>query len=56
MAIVFQGAMNALNPVMKVGDQIREAIELHEMMDRDQAEKRVGELLEMVGIPRARRD
>jgi oligopeptide/dipeptide ABC transporter ATP-binding protein len=56
MAIVFQGAMNALNPVMKVGNQIREAIELHGMMDRDHAEKRVGELLEMVGIPRARQN
>jgi oligopeptide/dipeptide ABC transporter ATP-binding protein len=56
MAIVFQGAMNALNPVMKVGDQIREGITLHGLMDRDPAEKRVGELLEMVGIPRSRRD
>ena len=56
MAIVFQGAMNALNPVMKVGDQIREGIELHNLMDREAAEKRVGELLEMVGIPRTRRD
>ncbi len=56
MAIVFQGAMNALNPVVKVGDQIREAILLHHLMDADAAEKRVGELLEMVGIQRARRD
>ena len=32
IAIVFQGAMNALNPVMKVGDQIREGIELHNLM------------------------
>lgn len=56
MAIVFQGAMNALNPVMKVGDQIREGIELHDLMDRDAADKRVDELLEMVGIPRTRRD
>jgi len=56
MAIIFQGAMNALNPVMKVGDQIREGIELHNLMDREAAEKRVGELLEMVGIQRARRD
>ncbi len=56
MAIVFQGAMNALNPVMKVSDQIREAILLHRLMDRDAAEKRVGDLLEMVGIPRVRRD
>jgi oligopeptide/dipeptide ABC transporter ATP-binding protein len=56
MAIVFQGAMNALNPVMRVGDQIREAILLHELMQREAAERRVGELLEMVGIPRRRRD
>lgn len=56
MAIVFQGAMNALNPVMKIGDQISEAIILHDMMDRDAAEKRVDQLLEMVGIPRTRRD
>jgi peptide/nickel transport system ATP-binding protein len=50
------GAMNALNPVMKVGDQIREGIELHDLMDRDAADKRVDELLEMVGIPHTRRD
>ncbi|HRQ33933.1 MAG TPA: ATP-binding cassette domain-containing protein, partial [Anaerolineales bacterium] len=56
MAIVFQGAMNALNPVMKVGDQIREAILLHDLMDRGAAEKRVRDLLEMVGIAPARRD
>ncbi len=56
MAIVFQGAMNALNPVMKVGDQIHEAIMLHNLMDEDAAEKRVRDLLEMVGIARTRRD
>jgi len=56
MAIVFQGAMNALNPVMKVGDQIREAITLHDLMDEDAAENRVKDLLEMVGIARSRRD
>ncbi len=56
MAIVFQGAMNALNPVIKISDQIREAILLHNLMDRGHAENRVGELLEMVGIPRSRRD
>ncbi|MFZ5912041.1 MAG: ABC transporter ATP-binding protein [Chloroflexota bacterium] len=56
IAIVFQGAMNALNPVMKVGDQIREAILLHNLMDAEAADKCVGDLLEMVGIQRARRD
>lgn len=54
MAIIFQGAMNALNPVMKVGDQIREAILLHNLMEREAADKRVGELLELVGIPPSR--
>jgi ABC-type dipeptide/oligopeptide/nickel transport system ATPase component len=48
--------MNALNPVMRVGDQIREAILLHDLMDREPADRRVGDLLELVGIPRSRRD
>src|SRR5512138_104333 len=56
MAIIFQGAMNALNPVMKIGDQVREAILLHRRMEREQAEARVVELMELVGIPRSRRD
>jgi peptide/nickel transport system ATP-binding protein len=56
IAIIFQGAMNALNPVMRVGDQIREAMLLHDVMDREHAGQRVGDLLEMVGLPRARRD
>ncbi len=56
IAIVFQGAMNALNPVMKIGDQIQEAIELHDLMDRVGAKERVAELLELVGIPRSRRE
>ena len=50
ISIVFQGAMNALNPVRKVGDQIVEAIMLHESEDKRAAHTRVGELLEMVGI------
>ncbi len=51
MAIVFQGAMNALNPVRRVGDQIAEAIMLHGAgTDKKAAGKRVGELLEMVGM------
>jgi len=54
LAIVFQGAMNALNPVMRVDQQIREAILLHHLMPQDQADLRVGELLELVGIARER--
>ncbi len=56
IAIIFQGAMNALNPVIRVGDQIGEAILLHNLMDRDAADQRVDELLELVGIPKSRGD
>lgn len=57
IAIVFQGAMNALNPVKTVGDQIAEAIICHEgkRTPREVVTKRVEELLEMVGISRNRR-
>jgi peptide/nickel transport system ATP-binding protein len=50
ISLVFQGAMNALNPVRRVGDQIVEAIMVHESVDKRAARNRVGELLEMVGI------
>jgi oligopeptide/dipeptide ABC transporter ATP-binding protein len=56
LAIIFQGAMNALNPVMRIGDQIREAMILHGSVEAERAGERVSELLEMVGIPRSRRD
>jgi len=58
MSIIFQGAMNALNPVRRVGDQVLEPISLHEpAISRDAAWTRVGELFEMVGInPDRRRD
>ena len=51
LAIVFQGAMNALNPVKTVGSQIVEALELHGHASGRQARVRVGELLQSVGIP-----
>ena len=51
ISIVFQGAMNALNPVFKVGDQIIEAIKLHEPdVSKADARKRAEGLLEMVGV------
>ncbi|MCJ7488883.1 MAG: ABC transporter ATP-binding protein [Thermoplasmata archaeon] len=50
ISIVFQGAMNALNPVKRVGDQIMEPILLHEDVDEEIAMKRVKELFELVGI------
>lgn len=50
ISIVFQGAMNALNPVYKVGDQISEAILTHEKVSKDEAEERVRKLFETVGL------
>ena len=45
--------MTSLNPVLTIGRQITEALELHLKMDRRGANKRAAELLEMVGIPAA---
>jgi oligopeptide/dipeptide ABC transporter ATP-binding protein len=57
ISIVFQGAMNALNPVRTVGEQIAEAIRRHEQDKSKQfVNNRVAELLELVGIARNRRD
>lgn len=50
MSIVFQGAMNALNPVRRVGWQITEPILLHEEVDEPVAVKRAQQLFELVGI------
>jgi oligopeptide transport system ATP-binding protein len=55
IAMVFQDPMTSLNPVYTVGFQIMEALQLHQNMDKNQARNRAGELLEMVGIPDARR-
>lgn len=50
LSIVFQGAMNALNPVQRIGDQIAEAIQLHDSLTPRAAAIRVEELFELVGI------
>jgi peptide/nickel transport system ATP-binding protein len=54
ISIVFQGAMNALNPVRRVGDQIAEPIEVRLSQSRDASRTRAAELLELVGIPKKR--
>ena len=54
VSIIFQGAMNAFNPVKKVGWQIAEACILHQGMSKEEAWKRAGDLFEMVGIARER--
>ena len=51
IALVAQGAMNSLNPVMRVRDQIIDALRDHgEQLDADEMEERIGELLEQVGL------
>jgi len=49
-SVIFQGAMNALNPVQRVGDQIVEAILEHEDVGQDEAVRRVKRLFELVDI------
>jgi len=55
IAIVFQGAMNALNPLFKVGDQIVEAIKTHEpKVSKREAWERTEKLLQTVGVEPSR--
>ena len=56
ISMIFQGAMNAFNPVYKVGDQITEAIMAHEDVTPQEARKRIEELYDLVGIPTDRID
>jgi peptide/nickel transport system ATP-binding protein len=57
ISIVFQGAMNALNPVYKVGEQIVESIRLHEeSVTKEEADERVQKLFELVGVDPSRRN
>ena len=53
IAIIFQDPMTSLNPIMKIGKQIGEALELHMGMNESDARQRTIELLNHVGIPMA---
>ncbi len=54
ISMVFQDPMTSLNPVLTVGRQLTEPLMLHLGMNHKQAEERAAELLEMVGIPKAK--
>jgi peptide/nickel transport system ATP-binding protein len=54
IAIVFQSAMNALNPVLRVETQLLDAVHAHLKIPRAEARERVAELIDLVGIPRNR--
>jgi peptide/nickel transport system ATP-binding protein len=54
VSLVFQSAMNSLNPVMRIGDQFIDMMQAHQRVRKTAALARAGELLERVGIDRAR--
>ncbi len=53
ISMVFQGALNALNPVLKVGEQVAEPLVIHMGMDKKEALKEAREMIKQVGIAEA---
>jgi peptide/nickel transport system ATP-binding protein len=53
ISMIFQEPMTSLNPVFTIGNQIIEAIMLHQKLDKKEATKKAVEALKLVGIPRA---
>ena len=56
ISLVFQAAMNSLNPVYRVGEQIIEALDEHVRLSREEANTRVRELFDLVGLDQAHID
>ena len=55
ISMIFQDPMTSLNPVLTVGEQIGEALELHKNMSAEEKEKRIDEMLRLVGIVESRK-
>jgi peptide/nickel transport system ATP-binding protein len=55
ISMIFQEPMTSLNPVLTIGRQLRETLQLHEGLDRNAAEKRAVEMLILVGIAEPQR-
>jgi peptide/nickel transport system ATP-binding protein len=56
ISMIFQDPMTSLNPIMTVGEQIQEVIELHQNLAKDELRKKAEEMLETVGIRKERFD
>ncbi|WP_410207602.1 ABC transporter ATP-binding protein [Fusobacterium sp.] len=54
ISMIFQDPMTSLNPVMTVGEQIAEVIEIHEKVSKEESFEKAKEMLELVGIPGGR--
>jgi oligopeptide/dipeptide ABC transporter ATP-binding protein len=54
VSMIFQDPMTALNPIMKIGEQIAEVISLHNKISKNEANEQAMKMLEKVGIPRDR--
>lgn len=53
IAVIFQEPMTSLNPIFTIGFQIEEVILLHQKLNKAEAKKKAGEMLKLVGVPRA---
>lgn len=56
ISMIFQDPMTSLNPVMTVGEQIAEVIQIHQKVSTEEAMNKAAEMLELVGIPGARKN
>lgn len=50
VSMIFQDPMTSLNPIMTIGDQIKEVIELHQKVSKDELDAKTKEMLSLVGI------